>query len=81
MAKQLSKSIMRRTKLRNQFLKKRTSEAKLKYNKQRNLCVNLLRKAKRNHYDNLDLNDINDSKKFWTTVKPLFRNGETPLLQ
>ena len=59
--KELSKAIMLRTKLRNQFLKKRTSEAKLKYNKQRNLCVSLLRKAKRNYYENLDLNDINDN--------------------
>ena len=72
MTKELIKAIMRRTKLRNQFLKKRTSEAKLKYNKQRNLCVNLLRKAKRNHYENLDLKDVDDNKKFWTTVKPLF---------
>ena len=72
MAKELSKAIMRRIKLPNQFLKKRTSEAILKYSKQRNLCVSMLRKAKMNHYDNLDLNDINDNKKFWTTVKPLF---------
>ena len=49
MTKELSKAIMRRTKLRNQFLKKWTPEAKLKYNKQRNLCANLLRKAKINH--------------------------------
>ena len=74
MTKELSKAIMRRTKLQNQFLKKRTSEAKLKYNKQINLCVNLLRKTKRNHYEDLDLKDINDNKKFWTTVKPLFCN-------
>ena len=74
MTKGLSKAIMRRSKLRNQFLKKRTSEAKLKYNKQINLCVNLLRKTKRNHYEDLDLKDINDNKKFWTTVKPLFCN-------
>ena len=74
MTKELSKAIIRRTKLRNQFLKKRTSEAKLKYNKQRKLCVSMLRKTKRNHYKNLDLNDINDNKKFWTTVKPLFCN-------
>ena len=39
---------MLRAKLRNQFLKKRTSDAKLKHKKQRNLYVNLLRKAKRN---------------------------------
>ena len=54
---------MLRTKLQNQ-LKKTTSEAKLKYNKQTNLCVGLLRNAKRNYYENLDLNDMNDNKKF-----------------
>ena len=74
MTKELSKAIMRRTKLRNQFLKKWTPEAKLKYNKQRNLCANLLRKAKINHLENLDLKDINDNKKLWTTVKSLFYN-------
>ena len=62
MMKKLSKAIMLRTKLRNQFLKTRTSEAKLKYNKQRNLCVSLLRKTKRNYYENLNLNDISDNK-------------------
>ena len=74
MTKELGKAIMLRTNLRNQFLKIRISEAKLKYNKQRNLCVSLLRKGKRNYYKNLDLNDVNDNKKFWTTVKPLFCN-------
>ena len=72
MAKELSKAIMRRIKLPNQFLKKRTSEAILKYNKQRNLCVSMLRKAKRNHYENLDLNDINDNKKFGRRLNPSF---------
>ena len=65
---------MLRTKLRNQFLKKRTLEARIKYNKQRNICVSLVKKAKRNYYENLDLYDINDNKKFWATVKPLFSN-------
>ena len=46
----------------------------MKYNNQRNLCVSLLRKAKRNYCKNLDLNDINDNKKFQTMVKPLFCN-------
>ena len=63
MTKELSVAIMLRTKLQNQ-LKKSTSEAKLKYNKQTNLCVGLLRNAKRNYYENLDLNDMNDNKKF-----------------
>ena len=51
--------------------KKKGFEAKPKYNKHRNPCVGLLKKAKTNYYENLDLNDINN-KKFWTTVKPLF---------
>ena len=65
---------MLRTKLRNQFLKKRTLDARTKYNKQRNIFVSLVKKAKRNYYENLDLKDINDNKKFWATVKPLFSN-------
>ena len=65
---------MLRTKLRNQFLEKRTSEAKLKYNKQRNRCDSWIRKAKRNDCKSLDLNDVNDNKKFWITVKTLCCN-------
>ena len=65
---------MLRSKLRNQFLKTKTQDSKMKYNKQRNLCVSLTRKAKRSYYENLDLKDITDSKKFWATVKPLFSN-------
>ena len=52
----------------------KTPEAKAKYNKQRNICVSLPRKAKRNYYESLDLNNMCGNKKFWTTVKPLFSN-------
>ena len=65
--KELNKAIMLRSKLRN--------HSKLKsqnYNKQRNLCVSIIRTAKRSYHENLDLKDITDSKKFWATVKPLF---------
>ena len=70
--KDVSKAIMLRTKLRNQFLKKRTLEARMKYNKQKSICVSLIKKDERNYYDNLDLKDINDNKRYWATVKPLF---------
>ena len=56
------------------ILEERTLKAKLKYNKQRDLCVSWLRKAKRSYYKNLDLNDINNNKIFWTKVKPFFCN-------
>ena len=72
--KDVSMAIMLRTKLINQFLKNRTLQTKTKYNNQRNICVSLVKKAKRNYYENLDLKGINDNKKIWTTVKPLFSN-------
>ena len=73
-SKDLRKAIMHRTKLRNQFLKLKTHGSRLRYNKQRNLCVTLLRKAKKKYYTDLKMSDINDNKKFWKNVKPIFGN-------
>ena len=56
--------------LRHQFLKTKTPEAKVKYNKRKNICVSLTRKAKRTYYESLDLSSIWDNKKI--TIKPLF---------
>ena len=44
--KEVNKAIMLRTKLRNKFLKKKTLESRAKYNKQRNICVSLIKKQK-----------------------------------
>ena len=74
MTKEFSKAIMLRNRFRHQFLKMTTPKAKANYNKQRNICVSLTRKAKRNYYESLDLNNVCDNKKFWTTAKPLFSN-------
>ena len=52
-------------------------EARTRFKIQRNLCVTLLRKAKRDYYENLDLGNVSDSKKFWNTVKPVFGNKVT----
>ena len=48
MNKELSKEIMRTTRLWNNFLRNRSDENKRKYSKQRNYCVSLLRKTKEN---------------------------------
>ena len=61
--KELRKATMFRTSSRHQFLMIKTPETKAKYNKQRSICVGLTRKAKRNYYENLDLNNICDNKK------------------
>ena len=71
MNKTLSKAIMLRTILRNKFLKNRSNENKTNYVKQRNHCVSLLRKTKREYYSNLDEKKICDNKTFWKIVKPM----------
>ena len=60
-SKELSKEIMLRSKLRNKFLKDKTDEARTKYRTQRNICVHLLRRAKRNYYNHLDLSNVTDN--------------------
>ena len=53
--KELSKAIMPRSKLRKMFLKDRAEESRSKYKKQRNVCVYLLKKAKKDYYANVDI--------------------------
>ena len=71
MNKTLIKEIMKRTKHHNKFLKERTDESKKPYTSQRNYCVSLLKKAKKNYYNSLNEKDVCDNKTFWKTVKPL----------
>ena len=61
---------MTRARFQNKFCKEKTEENRRDYNKQRNYCVTLLRKAKKGYYGNLDEKHVTDSKTFWKTVKP-----------
>ena len=86
MNKELNKAVMDRSRLRNKYLINRTEENKRAYNKQRNYVVSLVRKSKREYYNNLDIKKIIDNKKFWKTVKPLFsdkisRNNKIILIE
>ena len=63
---------MIRSKLSNKFLKDKNEQSRNDYQKQRNLCVALVRRAKQQYFSSLDLSLIDDNKKFWETVKPLF---------
>ena len=75
--KQLRKAKMKRSKLRNDFLKDRNNASQSVYRKQHNLCVTLLRKAKKQYFSNLEPKLITDNKKFWKSVKPLFSDKIT----
>ena len=63
---------MLRSHLLNIFHKEKTKSTKEAYNKQRNICTNLFRKAKSDYYSNLNPSSIADNKTFWKSVKPLF---------
>ena len=69
--KELSSAHKKRTYLKNRFLKKRSLHNKYLYNRQRNFCVSLLKKIKKEYYANLNPKDLADNKQFWRTVKPL----------
>ena len=72
LTKEINKEIMTRSRLRNKFLRCKSDENKKAYNEQRNRCVKLIRSAKKAYYSNLSIKDVNDNKKFWKIVKPLF---------
>ena len=71
MTKNLSKEIMTRSRLRNEYLKHKTEENRFLYTQQRNKCVSLLRKTKTNYCGNFDEKDIYQINFFWKTVKLL----------
>ena len=70
MTKDLRKQILVRSKLRNISNKNRNYENWWKYKCKRNLCLNLLRKTKKNIY--LDEKQVSDNKVFRKNVKPSF---------
>ena len=70
MTKAFLRAVMQKTRLRNKFLKNPSEENKLLYNKQRNFCVSLLRKEKKEYFAKINEKDISDNRKLWQTVKP-----------
>ena len=72
MDKNLKKAIMKRSSLRNRYLKLPSVENFMAYKSQRNFCTNLLRQRKREYFNKLDTKLISDNKTFWRTIKPFF---------
>ena len=63
---------MKRSKLRNNFLKNRKEQNKTLCTNQRNCSVSLLKKSKKKYFANLNEKDILDNKLFWKVIKPSF---------
>ena len=49
------KAVMKRARLREIYLKKRTEATKAAYKYQQNICVSLLRKSHRSYFENLNV--------------------------
>ena len=64
MTRERSKAIMKRSKLRNRFLKQKSEVSRKAYTTQRNYSVNRLRKTEREYFANIKVNNIADYKKF-----------------
>ena len=81
MNKVLSKAFMKRSKLKNNYNKNPTVENNTIYKKHRNYCTNLLKRAKKDYYNTLDINIFKDSKKFWKSIRPLFSDKQKEFLK
>ena len=71
MNKSLKRAHMKKSRLRNIYVKNKTDTNRIAYMKQRNYCVSLLQKTKKDHYANLNEKDVADNKQFRKAVKPL----------
>ena len=72
MNRDMAKAIMTRSRLKNNYNKFPTEENKIKFKKQRNFCVNLLKREKKKYYNDLSVENITDKKNFWKIMKPFF---------
>ena len=59
---------MTRTRLLDKYRKDNSAENLFAYKRQRNSYVKLLRKSKKNFYNNLNVKRITDNRKLWQTI-------------
>ena len=72
MTKALRTSMMRRSQLETKYYKSKSPDDKKAYKKQKNFVSRLCKKKMKCFYQNLDLNNFLDNKKFWKNIKPFF---------
>ena len=72
MTKELSKAIMKRSKLLHRFVKEKRKVYRKAYTTQKNNFVNILGKTKREYFANTKIKNIADNKKISPAVKPFF---------
>ena len=74
MTKELHKATMKRSRLRNKFLKNKNEIDRNNYKVQRNYCKKLLKTTKKQCFKNLNTSKKTDNRTFWKSVVPLAIN-------
>ena len=74
MTKELREEIMLRSKLKNKFNKERNHINWCNYKRQRNHCLSILRKTKKEYFNSLNIKQVSDNRLFWKSVKPFFND-------
>ena len=72
MTKERQKKIMLCSKLKNKFNKERNHINWCNYKRQRNRCLSILHKTKKEYFNSLNIKQVSDNKLFWKSVKPFF---------
>ena len=72
MTKELRKEIMLQSKLKTKFNKERNHINWCNYKRQRNRCLSILQKTKKEYFNSLNIKEVSDNKLFWKKVKPFF---------
>lgn len=57
------------------FIKHRTSEKEIKYKRYKNKLIDIIRKCKKEYYNNLLENNKNDSKGTWNIINKIIRKS------
>ena len=72
MNKTLPKAVMKRSRLRNRYLRNPNVSNHKNYKKQRNYCVHLFKREKKSYHEKLDTKKYTNNNTFWKAIKPLF---------
>ena len=81
MTKELHRAIMKRSRLRNNFLGTKSQEDRLKYKKQKNFCKKLLRTTKILYFSYLDIRKLVENRSFWKTLSPFFLQNAQKIIK
>ena len=76
MTRCLKKAIMKRSHLESKYYKTKSDIDKALYKRHKNYVSLLYKREMKHFYQNLDLRDFLDNKKFWKNVKPLFSSKD-----